>query len=158
MRRFPLFLLLILCAPALGAEGPEPRPVPYWRLPGYLQKTAAEQAGGRVVEMPEFNSLYVLGIPKSELRPSLVLIDLSEKIPYEPFKSLYPAAAEKNSLLVSLLVWQGGELYLPPEKIYRMIEVILKTLKEQYGIDPKKSLLVPAASLDSLALPLKRLD
>ena len=36
--------------------------------------------------------------------------------------------------------------------------LILKTLKEQYGIDPKKSLLVPAASLDSLALPLKRLD
>ncbi len=150
-----IFLLMFLAtSPLVWAQPKSPdRSLSYWRLPGYLNKGEVEAMGGRVVEMPEFNSLYVLWIPKVQ-KSTQIIVDLPEGLPYNSFKTLFPAASQAGDALVSILSWQGGGNYLPPEKLYRLMEGVLKRLKGENGLDPKRSLLhatgVMAASVDSV--------
>ena len=131
--------------------------ISYWRLPGYLNKAEVESVGGRVIEMPEYNSFYVLWIPKSQSSPEIV-VDLAERLPYDSFKQLYPKVSQSGAVLVSLLCWQGGESYLPAAKLYGAIEGILKRLKGEFRLDIRRSILHPSGSLVAQREALLALD
>jgi len=142
-RNFFLALLTLLI-PVLGitatpSSSSGDRPVSYWKLPGFLKKQPVEQFGGRIIEMPEYNSFYVFWIPEDE--PKGIVIDVSEGLPYSSFKSWYPYVSQRDYAFISILSWQGGRQFLSPQKLYQMIEVLLKRMQSEHGLSLRRTLL-----------------
>lgn len=126
------------------------KPLSYWRLPGYLNKGEVERAGGRIIEMPEFNSLYLFYVPRTE-RFNGVFIYLPPQLPYESLPLWQARVGERGYLFVSILAWQGKENYLSDQTLGRLIESVLGRLKGEYRIDPRRSIVWASPQLGGSA-------